>query len=99
LSIAGLVVGHDRFVNEDDVVVRIILIWPKRGPSSREETFWASLDFSLGGGAISCKVEGEGEMYTVQQFDYHPSSKAFQECLAIVKFLQRHPRGVYSWNL
>ena len=91
--ILGYLVGHDR-VWEDQRIRHRILVLPKQG-STIAESFWTTLDLPTEGGEITCTVQGES--YCVQQFDFHASSKAFQECMSIVQFLQRHPKaGVFQ---
>jgi Bromodomain len=91
--ILGYVVGHDRSW-EDRRVQNKILVLPKQG-SSISESFWTTLESPAEGGGMTCMVHGE--TYTVQQFDFHSSSKAYQECMSIVRFLQRHPKaGVFQ---
>ena len=91
--IEGCVVGHDRLMNSGNgVIENKVLVLPKVG-SATLSAFWTTLILPTPGGAkggITCSVNGNE--YAVQQFDFHRSSKAFHACMAIVRFLERHPK-------
>jgi Bromodomain len=89
----GNVVGHDRSWDGQRIRHQILVLPQPVGGSS--ESFWTTLDVPTEGGGMTCSIHGE--TYTVQQFDFHASSKAYQECMSIVRFLQRHPKaGVFQ---
>ena len=92
-NIEGFVVGHDRHVNADNgVIENTMLVLPKIG-STCSSAFWTSLMMPTpenGLGGIICSVNNV--QYTVQQFDFHQSSKAFNACMGVVRFLERHPK-------
>jgi len=88
-QINGTVVGHDSVLAQDGKPLHKILVLP----DDEQEAVWATLDLSRAG-SIVCKITGKPSSYNIQQFDYHPSSVAFQECRSIVNYLQRHPKSM-----
>lgn len=90
--IDGSVVGHDTIL-ADGVICHRILILPCNGTRGLKNAFWARLLFPDDGTTL-CKPEGiQDKVYLLQQFDYHPSSPAYQECQSILAFLKRHPKA------
>jgi hypothetical protein len=91
--ITGVVVGHDSIVDDENNILHRILVLPNDA-SSKKASFWLTLDLSDSSDGLSCRIQGESPSYTIQQYDYHPTSPAFRECMAIVNFLQRHPKAL-----
>ena len=83
-----LVVAHDSVLDENKNVVHKILVMPDE-KSNNSEAIWATLE----DGTLRCKLAGDSQVYSIQQFDYDSSSAAHQECRNIIKFLERHSKA------
>lgn len=88
----GTVVGHDTVLGANGEPHHRILILPDEGTET-QEALWATVTFAPDG-SIKCNLPGDSLPYTAQQFDYHSSSRAFQECRTIVAYLRRHPKAM-----
>ena len=88
-QINGEVVGWDSNIDEEGHLEQKILVLPGNGDSP---SFWASLS-GAEQGTLLCKIDGGDDDFTVQQFDYHSSSRAFKECREIIGHLQRHSKA------
>ncbi|GAX12049.1 hypothetical protein FisN_8Lh149 [Fistulifera solaris] len=88
-NISGVVAAHDSKVDANGSLEQRILVVPDHG-----KEFWAALVFADNGSIIG-RIEGDKAKrdYIVQQFEYHSGSQAYEECRAIVKFLERHAKA------
>lgn len=91
-TIAARVVGHtSEITGEGNCVYRILLIPTNRAPQD-SKAVWGELRYA-DSGALECRLEEAGVVYTVQQFEYHIDSPAYIACLSIVSFLERHAKA------
>eukprot|EP00934_Nitzschia_sp_Nitz4_P001004 Nitzschia sp. Nitz4//scaffold34_size148208//129444//134234//NITZ4_002995-RA/size148208-processed-gene-0.55-mRNA-1//-1//CDS//3329548840//1004//frame0 len=89
-EIHGRIVGYDNIVpEEDDDVENRILILPDLG-----DAFWATLDVRADTSSYVCQpVGGSTTWYSIEQFDYHQSSDAYQQCEAVLTYLKRQNKA------
>lgn len=87
----GLVAGHATCPSSDGTPKHKMLLTVEASNSGGNESLWAVLEGEKDG--LHCRVEGEeGVLYSVQEFDYDPSSQAFKECKNIISQLERHAK-------
>lgn len=86
-EIRGRIVGHDNIVHEDDDYLEFrILILPEGSTSA----FWASLDVRADDSSFICQPVADSSVwYSIEHFDYHHGTEAFNECQGIIKYLHR----------
>lgn len=90
----GRIVGYDNVVQEDGDIEYRILFLPDSPEDDPKESFWASLDVRADTSSYVCQPLGGSNLwYSIEQFDYHNGSAAYQQCESVLIWLSRQGKA------